>query len=80
MKVFLSLASGIMLFSVLSFQANAKGHGHGHGHEKGHGYSKHYYKKQKHYCNAHCHHVYREKVVIVQPQPVRPSVTISLPL
>lgn len=88
MKVFLSIASGIMLFSALAFQANAKGghgHGKGKGHGHGHGHDKHYYKKPKHYCNSHCHHgahhVYREKVVIVQPAPrPRPGITINLPL
>jgi len=83
MKVILSFASGLMLLSALAFQASAKGHGHGHG--KGHGHCKHEYKKQKHYCSAHCHHeaphvyhLYREeKVVIVQPRP-RPSINISL--
>lgn len=83
MKVFLSLASGIIIFSALSLEANAKDHGHG----KGRGHDKHYYKKQKHYCGGHCHHdaprvhhYYREeKVVIIQPRP-RPSINISVPL
>ena len=92
MKAFLTLLSGIILFSMLSFQADAKDHGHGHGHGKGNGkgksypkhyYSKHYYKKNKHYCNVHCHHgvhhYYREKVVIVEPAP-QPRALININL
>ncbi|MBK0401975.1 hypothetical protein I5M27_03200 [Adhaeribacter sp. BT258] len=78
MKIFLSLFTLIMLFSI-AVQANPKDRGNG----KGKGHQKHYYKKQKHYCKAHCrhgvHHVYREKVIIVQPAP-RPGININLPL
>ena len=85
MKAFLSVASLILFFAVLTFQAQAKDHGRGKGNGKGHGHGKHkqYHKKPKHYCSAHCHgghHVYREKVILVQPVNPRPSININLPL
>lgn len=80
MKLLLSLFTGLMLFTVLVFQAEAKGHGPGKG--KGNGHYKNNYKKGKHYCGAYCHgghHYYRQKVVIVQPAPQpRPLINISL--
>jgi len=81
MKLLLSIAGGLILFIAPAFQATAKDHGPGKGHGKGH--NKHYYKKPKHYCNAHCHkdahYFYSEKVIIVQPTP-RPGININLPL
>jgi hypothetical protein len=82
MKVFLSFVFGLMLFTVLAFQATAHGHGQGKGKGRGNGHYKSHYKKPKHYCNARCHagahHYYREKVVIVQPVQPRPLINISL--